>query len=148
MYSCRKCSAETNEADLCNAPSVVFKTDYRPYQKPVETPWGSLIPGTLEYAQAMLQWVRELQQEKSLSTIKAFVEAKKAGWHVDAYDMEDEVKEALEEAGLLSGAGVEKQSGGITVAVTPAEVLRDQAPSTQEPIPLEDIIKQMQEDSK
>jgi len=142
---------ETNETEPCNAPIREFKSDYQPYQKPEEAaPWGNLIVGTLPYATAMINWVKELQEEKGIPTVKAFVEAKKAGWQVDAYEMDDDVKEALELAGLI-GAGSDtararQNSDGSGTAVSSAESVA-QAPIT-ESVGLDEIIQRMQEESK
>ncbi len=128
------CGVEFSSEDTCAAPKVAVNILEQ----------EEFTPGSLNHAQALAKWVEEKQREKKWDRVRVYVEAQKAGWHLEAFpEMDEDVRQALEEAGLLKGAGVEKQ---ITVAVTPAE---DQAPSTpSEPIPLEDIIKQMQEDSK
>ena len=94
----------------------------------------------------MINWVKELQEEKGIPTVKAFVEAKKAGWMVDAYEMDDDVKEALELAGLV---GAEPEVAPQTGGGRAAESVQT---GTQAPIKgsvgLDEIIQRMQEESK
>lgn len=103
VYGCRRCSAETSEKSICTAPvRKVLNKEYQPYQKPEEqTPWGSLIPGSAEYANALNEAAVELTKKKNINLVKAYVECKRQGWQLELYDLGEEVKEALVNAGLL-----------------------------------------------
>lgn len=143
VYGCRRCQRETVSEQECMAPSREFDSSYRVYQKPVELPpWGNLIPGSDEYAQSMNEWVSECSQKKRLTVNKAFVEAKRQGWQPELYSMEDDLREELELAGLLETKSEE------IAQEPPSSPVKAEQGEQREPIPLEDIIKQMQEDSK
>lgn len=125
VYGCRRCSSETRENMVCNAPSrTVPVTGFKPYQKeasPAELPpWGLTIPGTGEYLQTLNETAVQMTKKKGVTLVKAFVECKKQGWQLELYELGDEVKEALKNAGLY------------------------EEPQT----PLDEIIKNMQENSK
>ena len=67
-------------------------------------PWGNLVPGTAEYLAALNEFAVGLTKKKGLTIIKAYVEAARQGWHPEAYELDTDVKEALELAGLIQGA--------------------------------------------
>jgi len=138
VYRCKKCGNETDEMMECQAPSASFTTDFKPYQKPVSaSPWGNLIPGSIEYGQAMNEWVAEYSHKKSINVNKAFCEAKRQGWQPELYDMEADLREELELAGLIPAT---KKYDRL--------LEQDQVGPTESAVSLDDIIKNLQEDSK
>lgn len=88
---------------------------------------------------AMNEFVTDLTSRGGFTTIQAYVEAKRRGWHPDAYDMDDDVKEAMSLAGLLP----ETES-----SVTTDKGIHEVDVQKAEAITLDDIIKNMQEESK
>jgi hypothetical protein len=135
VYGCRRCSAETSERTECSAAArPETGGTFKPYQKPLGTaPWGNLIPGSTEYAQAMNEWVSEYSQKKRINVNKAFCEAKRQGWQPELYNMDDDLREELELAGLLN---------------TEQKQPLAQPEPIESGISLDEIIKNMQEDSK
>ena len=95
-----------------------------------------LVPGSIEYARAMNEWVSEYSLKKGVNVNKAFCEAKRQGWQPELYEMEDDLREALETAGLISATAkpVAEQTGPQESAVTLDDII--------------DTIKNLQEDSK
>jgi len=151
VYSCTNCPVETHSGMECQAPSVETGAGFenRPYQKPLltESPlWGNAIAGSNEHGALLSDWVVEKQRKYGWDSIRVYVEAQKAGWHLEAFGdrLEEDVKQALIERGLLD-AGGHGHSGGESAAQVPAESEgQAQAPS----VSLDDIIKNLQEDSK
>lgn len=149
VYGCRVCGAESNITEPCNAPKRGFSTDFKPKQP--ESPQEGLIPSTKKYAQALREWVIEAQERKGYDRIRVWVEAKKAGWALELFEIDEDVKQVLIEKGLLgAGAPSGEHSGGLG---QPAE--RDEAVSSADstqapldsPVSLDEIIKNMQEGS-
>jgi len=102
VYGCRRCGTETNDNTVCKAPTRDFASGYKPFQKPEEqTPWGNLVPGSLEYANALNEAAVELTKKKNINLVKAYVECKRQGWQLELYDLGEDVREALVNAGLL-----------------------------------------------
>ena len=129
VYRCKKCGRETDNAVTCIAAKDSFVTDFVPFQKEkVE-----LIPGSIEYAAAMNEWVSEYSHKKSINVNKAFCEAKRQGWQPELYDMEDDLREELELAGLIPAT---------------AKPLAEQTEPLESAVSLDDIIKNLQENSK
>lgn len=146
VFGCRRCSEETNETEPCNAPAREFKSGFQPYQKPPELPpWGILIPGSNEYAAALVDAAIKMTEKRTITLIQAYVELKKQGWQPELYDMDVEVKEALSLAGLLNNdqSVIKEQEAPMRGA---QEV--QSPPVSEEPLGLEEIIKNMQENSK
>lgn len=134
---------------LCTAPVREVKAGYKPYQKDSELPlWGSSIAGSDDHARMLADWVTD-HQSKGWSAIQVYVEAQKAGWHLEAFgdNLDEDVKQALIERGLLPDqvannkleapmrGAQDTQSPPVTAPVEP-------------PVSLDDIIKNMQENAK
>jgi len=92
-----------------------------------------LVPGSIEYARAMNEWVSEYSLKKGVNVNKAFCEAKRQGWQPELYEMEDDLREALETTGLISAT---------------AKPVAEQTEPQESGVSLDDIIKNLQEDSK
>jgi len=125
------CAFESILTSPCDAPPRDFPTDFTPV-KP-DSPSGGLTPGSIEYARAMNEWVSEYSQKKGVNVNKAFCEAKRQGWQPELYEMEDDLREALETAGLIP-----------TTTKSTTEPTEPQ----ESGVSLDDIIKNLQEDSK
>jgi len=103
VFGCRRCSEETNDTGPCKAASREFKSGYKSMQSvsPDLPLWGNHVPGSLEYGQAMNEWVSELSRKKGINVNKAYCEAKRQGWQPELYEMEDDLRLELETAGLI-----------------------------------------------
>jgi hypothetical protein len=141
VFGCRRCGSETTEGVDCKAsPFSLVSTSYTPYQRPREAmPWDGLTEGSEQYAKALIEWIEETSNKKNISIVKAIVEAKKYGWKPELYPMDDEVREALqvspaEEPKKKYDRLLEKDLVGET--------------KTLDPVPLEEIIRRMGEESK
>jgi hypothetical protein len=141
VYGCRRCSEETNETEPCNAPIREFKSGYQAYQKPEEVPaYTGLTPGTEPYLKALNEFVVELTEEKGITVIKAYVEAVKQGWSFEGIEVDPDIQQALNDAGLST-------ENNRTLNNPQKEEGKD-TPPVQEPVSLDNIIKAMQEEQK
>jgi len=143
----------------CRAPKVETGEGFeyvrasKPKPLPEQPLTGSAVLGSDEHLALLNDWIVEKQSKHGWDAIRVYVEAQKAGWHLEAFGdrLEDDVKQALIERGLL-GAGVDtaqarQHSGGSGTAVPLADSSMAEAPS----VSLDDIIdtiKNLQEDSK
>lgn len=126
-YRCA-CGMEfTNETE-CGAPSKIISSVQ---QK------DTMRPGSAEYLAAFNETAVELTKKKHITLVKAYVELVKQGWEISSYELDDDVKEALIIAGLSS-----------STEVMQAPVQEIQSEPKEPPIPLEEIIKNMQENSR
>jgi hypothetical protein len=99
-----------------------------------------------------------MQKKKGWGPVQVYIEAQKAGWHLEAFGdkLDDDVKQALTDRGLLSGAGVSgietSQSGRVNEPPSPADSPRAEAPINS-PVSIDELIdavnkEQSREESK
>jgi hypothetical protein len=167
VYRCKKCGNETDESMGCQAQPEIMTTDFKPFKKPQEAlPWENLVPGTKAHYDAFIEAATELANKQRISLTKAFVQLITQGWDVTKYELDDDTREALREAGLGAGDEGSHQSGRVhgpaesgnaeqSSATAQAPVLNrlkeeDVIGPTQtaEPLSLDEIIKGMQEEAK
>lgn len=151
VYGCRRCMRESTSEQTCKAASREFSPQFTVESKVKEVKknvWGNAKPGSPEHVLALNEWVSENGSKKGWDSVRVYVEAQKAGFHLEAFgdSLDPDIRKALEEQGLLEGAGVARlpsQSGGIG-----RERPADSLPETEAPsISLEEIIKNMRKDS-
>lgn len=130
------CGAEFTNEDECKAPQI--STDAKAQDE--------FTPGSINHLTALQNWVVEMQKKKKWDRVRVYVEAQKAGWHLEAYpDIDEEVKEALIEEGLLdSHQGKAEQEA----PMRGEEIQSPPVSSQGESVSLDDIIKNLQENSK
>ena len=93
----------------CTAPMLneFDSGDYSVYVKPKPTPqtplWGGAMVGSVEHAAMLSDWVIEQQKKHGWGSVQVYVEAQKAGWHLEAFadKLDEDVRKALEERGLI-----------------------------------------------
>lgn len=143
VFSCTNCPVETHTGMECEAPPVETGAGFRyvPFQKQEGLPpWGHAVPGTIEHGRLLSEWVVEKQAKKGWDRVRVYVEAQKAGWHLEAYpEIDEDVKQALVDQGLFP----EEES-----PVTTDKGIHEVDVQKAEAITLDDIIKNMQEESK
>lgn len=146
VYRCKKCGNETDETMECQAQPESLVTDFKAYQKKQDVPaWGNLIPGTEQYLNALNERAVELTQKKNITLLKAYVECVKQGWSLEGLEPDEDLKEALSNAGCPTEGNAQDQSvvghGGDLGA-------KEASLPIQEPVSLDDIIRTMQEEQK
>lgn len=146
VYRCKKCGRETDDSLDCLAKPESTTTDFRPYQKaePLK-PWGQLVPNSSEYLILFTETAVEISNKRGITLEKAYLELLKQGWPLDCDKMSDELRQAALEAGLLGSKETEVHMREESQAVATE---KPPIPSQESPIPLEEIIKQMQENNK
>jgi hypothetical protein len=154
VYSCQRCGAETHTGQECQAPPMDIPdgSSYTPYSKPKPLPqlplWGAAIPGSAEHHQMLNDWVME-HQNKGWSATQVYIEAQKAGWHLEAFGdrLDADIKQALVDRGLWP-----EQVGNNTQEAPMRGAQDTQSPPITAPVEssvsLDEIIKNMQENSK
>ena len=152
VYRCKKCGRETDDDLECVVPAASKGTDFRPYQKETPQaelpPWGNSAPGSNEHHRLLTDWIVFQQNKKGWDRIKVYVEAQRAGWHLEAYpEIDEDIKQALVDLDLLKG-NKEQEEPMREESVKQVAPEKPPTPTVGSPIPLEEIIKQMQENSK
>jgi hypothetical protein len=148
VFGCRRCMRESTSEQECKAPSRDFNPEYvvsSREAKRITHIWGDAVAGSIEHATLLNDWIKE-QSVKGWDAIQIYIEAQKAGWHLEAFGdaLDEDVRKALKERGLLTNIA------GLPPAVS------DSTPTTQadetgpgkDSIDLDDIIRNMQENAK
>ena len=92
VYRCKRCGRETGSDEVCSAPPEIQNTDYVAYQKPQqEKPFGNLDIKSIEYREALLEAVRDIQSKKMIPVKEACKELEKLGWVVEFVEEEERI---------------------------------------------------------
>ena len=92
-YRCKRCMKETDEGVDCVALSeTLFSTDFVSKQSiPQPKPYGNLDVKSIEYREALLEAVRDIQSKKMIPVKEACKELEKLGWVVEFVEEEERV---------------------------------------------------------
>ena len=134
-YRCQ-CGAQFSSEDECVAPKLSTHLEVN----------NTIQAGTPEYLAALNEYAVGLTKKKGMTLVKAYVEAVRNGWSLQGIEIDEQIREALELAGLV---GAEPEVAPQTGGGRAAESVQT---GTQAPIKgsvgLDEIIQRMQEESK
>jgi hypothetical protein len=141
VYRCAECGDFTSENE-CHASKLTSVTE------PVRQ--DNMVLGSNEHAFLLRDWVLEMQRKNKWGSVQVYIEAQKAGWHLEAFGdkLDEDVKQALIERGLLPSAGDgaldPSQSGRVNEAPSPTDSLL----AAEAPVSIEDIIEAMNKEQR
>lgn len=149
VFGCRRCMRESlSEGQECKAiPVRDFNPEFSTEIKPVKAhtrPWGSLIPNTEPYLNFFVETAVEIQKKKHIPLQKAYLELLRLGWPLAEENMDDDLKKAAQDAGLLNTDDANSQPKEAPMRGDSKE--NPPAPPAEHS--LEDIIKAMNEEQK